>query len=408
MRPAIIVIALLAACGGGRKSRVEKHDDQPTGRSAVPSTSLVPSLPPSEDPARALSRIDGEVALYVERDNLPNAIGALLTRTEVRGRLEDYQQALALSERYVKEAKGPSVTDAWRARTRVLTRVHRFADARAALEYVKKGSLNETEWRDLAAAIDEASGHLDKSAPVRETIATEWGSPTNLVALAGSLSLQGKLDEALAVMPKAAANVRDNSPQLLAYLLFQWGRLYELKGEPASAKELFAAARARLPTLENTVHLAQAMVATGDTDGARKVVADELATNRHPDVLALAGQLEKDQALTDEARREWDRYVAALPEAFSDHAARFYLKVDPAHALELAKANLKNRDTLEARELAVGAAIEAKQPKVACELVGALVGSPIRAQKFTAWRAATACGHTADADRLAGELGITR
>src|SRR5258706_3308135 len=267
MRTVIVAIALLTACRGGR-SHAEHRDDVPSGSA---SRSLVPKLPPSEEPAAALTRLDGEVALYRERADTANLLGSLLERTAVRGRLEDYEEAVAVSAAWVEHSKGPS-PDAWRARTRVLTRVHRFTDARAALEHVKAASLHPSEWQELEAAIDEASGHLDQSAPIREQIAHGWGSPTNLVSWAGSLAAQGKLDDALAVMPKAAAAVRDNSPGLLAYLLFQWGRIYELRGEPAAARELFAAARAPLPALEEASHLAQAMIATRDSAGATTIV----------------------------------------------------------------------------------------------------------------------------------------
>ena len=399
MRAWIVAVALIAACRG---DHARPHRDE----AAQASRSLVPKLPPSEEPAAVLARLDGEVELYQQRGELPTAIAKVLDRAGIHGRLEDYETALALSQKLVDTAVGPNQASAWRLRTRVLTRVHRFTEARAALEHVKAGALNATEWRELEAAIDEATGHLDRSAPVREQVAKDWGSPTNLISLAGSLAAQGKLDAALAVMPQAAAAVHDNSPELLAYLLFQWGRIYELRGEPAAAREFYAAARARLPTLEETTHLAQAMIATGDSAGANKLVTEELAHDRHPALLALAAQLGGGDALAAEARREWDRYVAALPEAFSDHAARFYLTVDPAHALVLARANLANRDTREARALVAEAALAAKDAAAACEVTGPLATSPLRPERFIAWRALSACGRTDEATRLGSDLGI--
>ncbi len=371
----------------------------------------MPHLPASEDPAAAMRRLDATPELYRTRDQLGFAIPALLERAAARGRLEDYQDALAMSARWV-EAE-PKQQLAWRLRVQALSRVHRFADARAALDGLKARSQHPGEWQDLEATIDEATGHLDRSAPIREQTARAWASPTNLVAWAASLALEGKLDDALAVMPKAAAAVHDNSPALLEYLLFQWGRLYEQKGEMAAARELFAAARARLPTLEATTHLAQAMIATGDSAGAKKLVDAALAEQRHPELVALAAQLEPDPAhraaLVEEARREWERHVAALPEAFTDHAARFYLGPGavPARALELARANLANRDTREARALVVEAALAAHDATAACETVGPLIDPPaLRTQRFVAWRALTACGRADEAKRLGDQLGI--
>ena len=71
----------------------------------------------------------------------------------------------------------------------------------------------------------------------------------------------------------------------------------------------------------------------------------------------------------------------------------------------LARANLANRDTWEARALVVEAAIAAGDGKAACEVVDPLLAAS-RAHQFFAWRALSMCGRKADADRLATVLGI--
>jgi hypothetical protein len=115
------------------------------------------------------------------------------------------------------------------------------------------------------------------------------------------------------------------------------------------------------------------------------------------------------QLLAD-ARAGWERYLAAYPAAFGDHAARFYLGVggDPARALALAEANLANRDTAEAAALVVDAALAAGDAARACEVAAHLIarGPARRRERFSAWKAFATCGRTADADRLARELGI--
>ncbi len=138
------------------------------------------------------------------------------------------------------------------------------------------------------------------------------------------------------------------------------------------------------------------------------MVAEALAGEHHPALLALAAQL--GLGTVEAARAEWERYVTALPAAFSDHAARFFLGVghDPRRALVLAQANLANRDTPEARELVVQAALAAgdtaqrrARPPARSRT------SPLRAQRFAAWQAFGRCGRAADANRLAKDLGIT-
>jgi hypothetical protein len=100
--------------------------------------------------------------------------------------------------------------------------------------------------------------------------------------------------------------------------------------------------------------------------------------------------------------------VTALPLAFSDHAARFYLGVgrDPKRALELARINHKNRDTLDARALVVQAALAAGDTSAACAVVDPLISSGARTQRFIAWQALSRCGRTVDADVIARALGI--
>jgi tetratricopeptide (TPR) repeat protein len=353
---------------------------------------VLPKLPRSPDGVAEVKRLEAELQLAKD----PNtALPLSLTLAKVRGRLEDYQDVLARSQAWV--AAKPGELEALRTRVQALTAVHEFADARAVLEKVPA-----TDRSDLEITLDEATGHLDRSAPAREANAKAYGSMQNLVAYAASLGIQGKIDDALAIMPKAAEAVHDNAPETISWLLFQWGRLYELDGKPAQARPFFEEAHRRLPgSLEATVHLAQAMLATGEDKQAHALVEAALADYRHPELLAFDHP--------DEAQRAWERYVAALPEAFADHAARFYLTRDPARALVLARENLANRDTPEAHALVAEAALAAGDPTSACAAVEPLVRGPApRAQRFVAWRALSKCGRTEEAERLARDLGITR
>jgi hypothetical protein len=416
MRAIVVAALLITACRGHRGEHAS-HDDpgtSPPGKpaAAASASAIVPQLPPSEDGAAALHVLDGRIERHRKHtDDERATIELLLDRAGLVGDVEDYVDALALSKTWTDRA--PRDPDAWKFRARVLSRVHRFADARAALAHVETLAPKDNELVALTATIDEATGHLDRSAPVRERAAAEWPEPIRLMQWATSVALQGRLDDAILIMRRSATAVRDNPPELLELVLFQLGRMYEQKGELAAARELFAAARARMPALEPTAHLIQAMIATGDTAGAKPIAAAALATSRQPDLVALAAQLETEptqrEALRAEAKAAWERYVAALPEAFADHAARFYLGVgaDPARAEVLAKLNLDNRDTTEARALFVDAALAAKDTAGACDAAGSLLArTALRSQRFIAWRAYVACGRQADADQLAQALGI--
>lgn len=357
---------------------------------------MVPELPASPDPAEAMRTLDARIAAHVAEPDLE--IDLLLERAALRGRLEDYVEALARSKAWVDAE--PENATAWARRASALTRVHRFAAARAAITVLMPLARDPSAWTGLVATIDEATGDLASSGAFREHQATAYPNATTLTLWAGHLALAGRIPEALAVMPRAAAAIRDNPAALIGWILFQWGRIYELAGEPAKARAFYAAAHARMPTLETTAHLAQAMRATGADAAATALVTAALARDPSPELYALAGK-------TDEARRAWERYLAVFPEAFADHAARFYLAsgAQPKRALELAKLDFANRPTLASRALVIEASIAARSGD-ACTLVDPLASSLLRPQLFIAWRALSACGRSGDAHALARRLGI--
>src|SRR5262249_22666748 len=201
--------------------------------------------------------------------------------------------------------------------------------------------------RALPRTPTEAPGGHAGAAVSRGRMARAWPTSIHLTLWAASLGQLGRVDEALAVMPDAVAAIRHHPAATLAWILLQWARLHEQRGEPAAARRLLEEARRRMPGhVEGTAHLADAIRATGGDPSA--LLASAVATDPHPELLALAGR-------TAEARAAWERHVAALPEAFAEHAARFYLRegADPRRALALARESLSHRSGGEARTLVV-------------------------------------------------------
>lgn len=413
----LVVITAMGCRGGERGAPPDRAaPPAPPGAAAVSHASVVPALPPSPDAAAELRALDERIAIH--RDEPALAIPLLLDRAWIRGRLDDHLAALELSAAWV--AKAPTLPAAWKARVQVLTRVHELAAARAALETLrslsreagKPGALTAataaadtarhadaaapTEIDELAAGIDEVAGAASAAAH-RERLARAYPSPTTLTRWAVSLTTAGRHDEALAVMRRVPPMIRDNAPALLAWILFQWGWIHERNGHPASARAFYQAARERLPTVDATIHLVQTVRATGGDPDA--ILAEALAADRHPELLALAGRL-------DEAKRTWERHVAALPRAFAGRAARFHLDAgDPARALELARLDDENRDTGDTRMALAEAALAAGAPAAACGLAPRLA-SGTREQQFMAWRVLASCGHDEEAAALAARLGI--
>lgn len=403
-RGCLAAAAVLLGCRGDRAPAASAApaaaSTSSTGSAGAAShRGVVPALPASPDGAAEILALDRRIELHAGEPAL--AILLLLERADARGRLDDYLAAVQRSADWVVRA--PDEAAAWRTRALVLTRVHDVAGARAALDRLRQpGRLGRDagELDGLAATIDELAGGdgTARAAAYRERMARDYPDPTTLTRWATSLAAAGRTDEALAVMQRVPPAIHDNPAELLSWVLFQWGRIFELRGELAAARAFYAAAYARMPTVEIAAHLAQATAATaGD---ARALVAEALARDRHPALLALAGQL-------DEAQRGWERYVAALPHAFAGHAARFYLDHhrDPARALVLARLDHAVRDTPEVRAVVVESALAAGEPAAACELAPGLTrGAP--AHQFLAWRAFTACHRSDEAGALAARLGI--
>jgi tetratricopeptide (TPR) repeat protein len=389
MRRLLVAAALLTACRGKHDHRAEP----PPKAAAAPT--VVPKLSLSPDGSAELRGNDERLAIH--KDQPFAVLQYLAERATALGRLEDYQAMLAISAQLV--AKQPASADAWLAREKALSTVHDFAGARAALAHVPADQAAED-----AVALDEATGQRDRALAAREAMARERPNAITVTLYLANLAVAGRFDEARALIPKAASLVRDNPPTLFAWFYFQWGRVYEQMGDTATARAFYEESHARMPMIEATAHLGQALLAMHETDAAKRLVADTLATDPHPSIVELGVPL----GLTKpgDAKAAWDRYVTALPLAFADHAARFYLSVDPKRALELARENLANRDTPEARSLVVLAALAADDAAAACSVVDPLIDAPQRADRFAAWRALSKCGRGSDAARLAKNLGI--
>ncbi len=394
---ALIALVLLGGC------HCRSSDEAGSTIAVLPASTVsdgveLPKLPQSPDGIEELKQLDQSIEIHRGKfRDTPFLLSNVRERATVYGHVEDYLDALAITKAWIETT--PNDEAAWSGRIGALLAVHRFAEARALFPHIEASSRE-----GLQASVDEATGKLDEARAYKEKLLKIWPTPTNAGQLAASLALVGRYDEALAMMKQAESLVRDNPPTLFAWLLFQWGRIYELKGELAAARKFYVASRARLVTLEATVHLIQTMQQTGDPAGALALARAEATVNPHPELLALAGRI-------DEARAGWERYLAVLPEAFSDHAARFFLAAgnDPARALTLARANLANRATPEAYALVVEAALAAGKPADACTAADPIATNPAttRPNRFLVWKAYSACGRKADADRLGGELGIS-
>jgi len=414
---AAAALALIGACG-----RTSSSPPSPIGSrdgGALVANAALSALPRTERGDVAMATLAGDAITYAiqsrtRRESQAELLAMFAEHAQVTGRLDDYAAIDAISARWIdREGARP---EAHLARAKQLATLHRFGDAAAELDRAATLGASDDAIAHARVDLDEATGHRD----VLAERAHDAQVAPNLVSItmyALSLAEHGDPKAGLALMPKALATWRDISAVPFAWFLFQWGRLAEDSDDLVTARALYEEASRRLPRYgEAGRHLAALAIRAGDDRAARAILESLDRLDPHPETTAMLAELAhrahdpRAPALRDAARAGWERYLAAYPAAFSDHAARFYLGVggDPARALALAETNLANRTTAAAYALVVDAALAASQPARACDAAASLVALPSpRRARFSAWKAFSACGRAADADRLARELGIT-
>ncbi len=401
MRRLLVVAALLAACRGEQRAPA-KHDNAGSAAtgSASSSRTVVPTLPKSEDGVAAMKALDADI----ERASAEpvKLVDLLLERASIRGLVEDYQRALEVGAIAVK-AK-PDDFAALTALARAQLAAHLFDDARKTLERIT----DQRSVEDLVIELEQATGNIEAALTRRKARMEQFADARAVTLYAATLREAGRAQEAIPLIQTASQQLRSNTPQYFAWLLFQWGLLHEEAGSLAAARDFYTEAHRRLPAhTEAHAHLLIALAGVGDRKGAAAALG-ELGPDAHPTLLGVAAMMSADPDNVERATKAWERYVKLLPSAFADHAARFYLGPgnNSKRALELAKDNLERRDTYAARALVVEAAIAEGDNARACEVAGPLLTGGARRERFIAWRAFSKCGRTDDANKLAHELGI--
>jgi len=419
MRPLAILMGLalaVAAC-----SSSDEGGEAPAAGSAAAGASpsrRAPRLPaspdelPTSDAAIALGNLDAQILGYENaRKRQPTSADWLMplaslydARGQALGRIADYETELALADEAVRLA--PADGAALLARAAARARFHRFAEASADLDAAAAHGAPADRVDGARAAIWSATGREPAALAIRQRLATAHPTLTTLGAEAMSLAALGRVTEAEERLAEAQAHFRDVTPLALAALYFEGGLIEERAGRPSSARELYEAARARLPEhAQATAHLAGVMAASGQRAQAVALLRPLVARSDDPEyagaLAALVGDAREAAALRAQAARRYDALLARHPEAFADHAARFWLAAgdEPKKALPLAERNLVLRPTAEAYQLTIAASLANGRNDHACALADRALELPTAsaALELTAHRAYSACARTARA-----------
>jgi tetratricopeptide (TPR) repeat protein len=290
----------------------------------------------------------------------------LLARGQFLARITDYEKADEIAQTVAKNA--PRSADALMARASVESALHRWDDAAKDLDAVSMLGAEPTAVAAVRGSIAMARGQYDEAAKyIHDDV-----SDASELATAGILAgLRQKDADAERLFAKARKSFRDVSPFPVAWTAFERARWLEARGKSDEARQWYEEALDAIPVYAHAaVHLA-----LGDPP-ERAIARLEPLTKTSDDPDVLAGIADAHVRLKHEAdaknygaqaRARYEELLLRHPEAFADHAARFFLRGgDVARALELARANAKNRATEEAVDLWLGAATAANAKEDVC------------------------------------------
>jgi len=362
----------------------------------------------------AVSNLDGQIEEFTRlldksarRADMLQSLATLLpVRAQFLGRVEDYDLALADAEAVI--ALRPKDPKAYLTRAHARSSLHQFKDASSDLDEAARlgGNRLADEIDASRASILQATGHTTEAQEILQRRAKNDPEILTMGALGLTLADQGKITEADGVLAKAPLSYFGGLPFPVAWIEFQRGFLWERQGQPTKAIGYYRAAIERLPEYAVArAHLAGLIAAEGDREKGIAILREVTKTATDPEfvgqlagLLAEVGQRDEAARTKEQATAGFEKLIAKHPAAFADHAARFYLGpgANPKRALELAKLNLEGRQTPDAFDLGLTAALEGGDSATACKLAGeaatAMPAIPTPHLTFLVGKGREACG----------------
>ena len=342
-----------------------------------------------------LAALDAQLAAArAESGRYPDSWGALeriaglhLERAQLSGHYGDYastERALEQAEKLAGNAAAVCATAA-----RVAFALHRLAQARTALDDCEKrfGLPAETqlELRGLVADIEFYSGRYEPALATLRAALQEQETIPGLTRLSRYHSKTGNTVEALALLDRAERLYFGDSAQLRAWLKLQRAIIYLETGRWEDAlAHLLAAERELRGWWLIDEHIAEVKALLGDTEAARAIYRAVVERGGQPEYLDALAQLERERgdepaaaALIAHAEAIYRERLARWPEAAAGHALDHFLQFgNPAEALALAQANVRNRPYGETRIQLARACLKAARLQEALRLIQQVLRTP--------------------------------
>jgi tetratricopeptide (TPR) repeat protein len=215
----------------------------------------------------------------------------------------------------------------------------------------------------------------------RRRIAAETERLEDLVPLGSLYADLREFDEADRVYQRALRGYRGISPFAVAWVCCQlgvmWGELVPEKQSDRAASWYLKAIEFLPCYVKARVHLAEIYLERERPQDAEALLIPVISSDapevawRLADVMVASGKTVEADAQMQLARSGFDILLRKHLLAFADHGAEFYSASgnDAGRAFELASANLANRPTIRAFELAYMTAVNAGLLKAATEIL---------------------------------------
>jgi tetratricopeptide (TPR) repeat protein len=255
----------------------------------------------------------------------------------------------------------PSDARSFLARARMSGHFHQFTSALTDLDTAATLGGDRVGIDAERAAIYQALGRYDEALAILRQAVKSHPDFSALAALAAIYGERAEMDKAEHWFSAATSCYRSTSPFPLAMLELEGGKLWMEQNDLRRARAWCDAAVRRLPAyVPAQGHLAEIDAALGETADAIARLRPLALASDDPDyaaqlarILRDDGQAEESQTWRRKAEARYDELLARHHDAFSDHAAEFWITVgdDPERALGLALRNLSVRQTPRARAL---------------------------------------------------------
>jgi tetratricopeptide (TPR) repeat protein len=390
---ATLVLALCAALGAAACKKDPQGSTTDDGGVSSGKTAAPPPVVISEDSGVKGSRrpvstswviaghnLDAEIKdrvkrAYTDPEQVLYLVNLYLTRGQTLANVEDYEKAEIEAAQSIKSYPTTGVAHLSHALT--LGALHLFDAESKELDEASRLGAPPQRVAGARVALFEALGKYDDAEKLMAPIDDRSGA-TAMVTSAVLFAHQQKADESERLFEKARTAFVDVSPFPVAWMDFQRGMLLEAGGKEKEARSYYLEALEAIPVYTH------AAVHASITDAPDRAIARLEAlkpVTTDPDVLAALADAHKRakhdadaKKATEAARARYEELLAKHPEAYRDHAARFYLGAgnDTKKALDYAEKNAKLRPTEEAIDLWMAAAAAVNDKAQICSSAGAM------------------------------------